>query len=634
MWDGNLDDPDLFIPPSLASKEPLREVRVTGFEHEVEDYTSLWEQVETRSPASSSSSSSSFASWRQQSVPSGRAWSWGGDGTLQFVPTPAEAADEAETARREARQTEGEEEEGPARPDGAYVWGRGDDDDDWDESDGDEGVQARARASVSNEVRAFDTARIKVEAGMGGNGCVSFRREKFVEFGGPNGGNGGRGGHVWAVADRNCSSLLHFRGKVHWKAGKGLAGSGGNRTGAGGNDVEIAVPVGTVIRERTSALDTRYELDSSVATAAAVDENDDADDQGAVVAELLEDGERALLAVGGKGGRGNASFKSNMNRAPTLAEVGERGVEKWLSLELKVVADVGIVGCPNAGKSTLLSVLSAARPKIANYPFTTLVPNLGVCDLDMRTTVFADIPGLLEGAHTGHGLGIAFLRHCERARMLVHVLDGSTRDPIHDFEAIRTELELFDPELAEKPYLVVYSKMDVPESSDYYDLVAEYFTTRGLPAPMPLSGVTGKGVTEMVRAVRRVLDALPPSDLSASRTVENVTEVPRKSMRARIDDYDVDVDRTVTPWIYTVRGEALARFTAMTNFDYFEGLLRYQRVLEAAGVVTRLAKEGIREGDTVDIVGGMSFEWKEDRSQGSMYDAWKGGRNKQAPHAR
>ena len=311
--------------------------------------------------------------------------------------------------------------------------------------------------------------------------------------------------------------------------------------------------------------------------------------------------------------------------------MGEKGEERWLSLELKVVADVGIVGVPNAGKSTLLSVLSSAKPKIANYPFTTLVPNLGVCEMDMRTTVFADIPGLLEGAHTGHGLGIEFLRHCERARILVHLIDGSSKDPIHDYEAINAELELFDPELAEKPQVVGYNKMDLPDSSDYFDLICEYFEEKGLPPPIPLSGVSGRGTTELVRRVREVLDALPEPEVT--RTVENTTVVPKKA-RKQIDEYDLVVDRTQTPWLFEIRGEALSRFAQMTNFDYFEGLLRFQRVLEVAGIVARLEKEGIREGDVVTIPGSMEFEWKNDRSQGKLYDAWKSNRGKAVPHAR
>ncbi|KAK9834951.1 hypothetical protein WJX84_007503 [Apatococcus fuscideae] len=282
------------------------------------------------------------------------------------------------------------------------------------------------KKSLPAEVRCFDTARINVEAGCGGRGCTAFRREKFVPKGGPSGGNGGEGGSVWMEAHAGLNSLSSFRRQVHFKATPGAPGSGSNKHGASGKDTVITVPPGTVVRR-----------------------NDDGDVE--VIAELLHAGQRALLATGGRGGRGNASFKTAADNAPTMSEHGEKGQEMWLDLELKLVADVGIIGVPNAGKSTLLSVVSAAKPKVAPYPFTTLTPNLGVCELDFRTTVFADIPGLLEGAHTGTGLGHEFLRHTQRCRLLIHVVDGSSPDPVGDWKAIQTELELFNPELLDKP---------------------------------------------------------------------------------------------------------------------------------------------------------------------------------------
>lgn len=236
-----------------------------------------------------------------------------------------------------------------------------------DDDEGDDGAPREKRLPV--EVRCFDTARIYIKAGDGGNGCVAFRREKYIEHGGPAGGSGGRGGNVWAVADPGLNSLLTFRHKVHWRAAGGGAGEGKSRDGGNGDDLFIPVPLGTILRRK------------------------DAAEGEAPLAELVSAGERALLLVGGRGGRGNASFKSAANNAPTIAERGEPGAEEWVDLELKVVADVGIIGVPNAGKSTLLSVVTAAKPKIANYPFTTLVPNLGVCEMDFRTTVFADVPG-------------------------------------------------------------------------------------------------------------------------------------------------------------------------------------------------------------------------------------------------
>lgn len=277
------------------------------------------------------------------------------------------------------------------------------------------------------EMRCFDTARIFLKGGDGGNGCVAFRREKYVEHGGPAGGCGGRGGNVWAVVDPDLNSLTSFRGSVHFRATPGVPGQGSNCDGADAPDLHIPVPPGTIVRRKG------------------------ADEGEAPLAELLQPGDKALLLVGGRGGRGNFSFKTSRDRTPTIAEKGEVGAEMWVDLELKVVADVGIIGVPNAGKSTLLSVITAARPKIANYPFTTLVPNLGVCELDYRTTVFADVPGLLEGAHEGLGLGHEFLRHVQRCRVLVHVIDGTSPDPVGDYRAINLELELFNPALRDKP---------------------------------------------------------------------------------------------------------------------------------------------------------------------------------------
>ncbi|CAG9462771.1 unnamed protein product [Pedinophyceae sp. YPF-701] len=484
---------------------------------------------------------------------------------------------------------------------GYFVGGNEDSEDedalsDDDESEDEDGEPARASTSV--EVRAYDTATVFVKSGDGGNGCVAFRREKFVPRGGPSGGSGGRGGHVWVVGDSSMSSLLPFRRSVHFRAQAGGAGRGADCHGQNGRDVEVRVPLGTVIRRKG---------DPSGAPA---------------VAEILKDGERALLCAGGRGGRGNATFKTGRNRAPMMAERGEPGTEMWLSLELKVLADVGIVGVPNAGKSTLLSVLSAAKPKIADYPFTTLTPNLGVCEMDFETTVFADVPGLLEGAHRGVGLGQGFLRHTERCRALVHVVDGSSKDPVHDFDMINLELKMFNPELADKPQVVVYNKMDIPESSDYYDLVCEEFRARGLPDPLPISAATGRGAKELVRAVRAVLAEAGERDLEAERTVENVTEAPKRKSVARIDDFEVARDTSTGAPVWYVSGEAIETFTQMTNFDYFESLRRFQAVLEASGIARALETEGVREGEAV-VIGELEFSWSFDRSEGAMYEKWR-----------
>ncbi|XP_012828007.1 PREDICTED: GTP-binding protein OBGC, chloroplastic [Erythranthe guttata] len=315
--------------------------------------------------------------------------------------------------------------------------GEGEEDDDEEDEDGEE-IKEKEKG-VPAVMRCFDRAKIFVKSGDGGNGVVAFRREKFVPYGGPSGGDGGRGGNVYMEVDGTMNSLLPFRKSLHYRAGRGSHGQGQQKHGAKGESCVIKVPPGTVVRES----------------------------DGDVLLELLYPGQKALLLPGGRGGRGNTSFKTGVNKVPKIAENGEEGPELWLDLELKLVADVGIVGAPNAGKSTLLSVVSSAQPTIANYPFTTLLPNLGVVSFDFDATmVVADLPGLLEGAHRGFGLGHEFLRHSERCSVLVHIVDGSSQQPEYEFDAIRLELELFSPELSEKPYIVAYNKMDLPEAAE------------------------------------------------------------------------------------------------------------------------------------------------------------------------
>src|SRR5690348_10660625 len=290
-----------------------------------------------------------------------------------------------------------------------------------------------------------DEVDIHVAAGHGGRGAMSFRREKFVPRGGPNGGDGGPGGSVYLLANANLNTLLHFRYQKEFQAGRGAHGEGSNRTGRTGEDVTLEVPIGTVVFERHGG-------------------------EVAQIADMTHEGERVLIARGGLGGRGNAQFATSTNRAPRRAEPGLPGEEKDLRLQLKLLADIGLVGFPNAGKSTLISRISAAKPKIADYPFTTLVPNLGVAQMDdFRSFVVADIPGLIEGAHLGHGLGTQFLRHIERTKLLVHLVDVSEatgREPVHDFETVMTELASFSSELAQKPMLVVASKIDAAQSPE------------------------------------------------------------------------------------------------------------------------------------------------------------------------
>ncbi|KAG2484430.1 hypothetical protein HYH03_016740 [Edaphochlamys debaryana] len=479
---------------------------------------------------------------------------------------------------------------------------------DFDEGMDEDGELEPARKRLPAEMRCFDTARIFIKAGDGGNGCVAFRREKFVEHGGPAGGCGGRGGNVWAVVDPALNSLSSFRGQVHFRAPLGVSGEGSNCDGADGEDLLVAVPPGTIIRRK------------------GAEEGDPP------LAELLQPGERALIAVGGRGGRGNFSFKTSRDRAPAIAERGEKGEELWVDLELKVVADVGIIGVPNAGKSTLLSVVTAAKPKIANYPFTTLVPNLGVCEMDYRTTVFADVPGLLEGAHEGLGLGHEFLRHVQRCRVLVHVIDGTSPDPIGDYSAINLELELFNPDLKDKPQLVAYNKIDVPDSGDFWEMVQEQLTTEyGVPADriFAVSAATGRGVTELVRAVRGVLDELGPATLEKETNAQNLTAIPARR-DVRIDEFTISVEEMpgVSPApgggpnrVYYVEGEAIERFASMTNWDYYESSKRFQRVLEASGINGALRAKGVREGETV-VIGEAEFAWSEAKGDAAVYASW------------
>lgn len=448
------------------------------------------------------------------------------------------------------------------------------------------------------EVRYFDTAQIFVRGGDGGKGCVAFRREKYVPKGGPAGGNGGSGGNVWVQADDSLNSLTTFRKQVHYRADNGRPGGGSNMTGANAEDLVIKVPPGTVIRAKGAA------------------------EEEVPLAEVVHSGDTALLMTGGRGGRGNASFKSGWNKAPQIADLGEEGRESWLELELKLVADVGIIGVPNAGKSTLLSVITAAKPKVADYPFTTLVPNLGVCEMNYRTTVFADIPGLLEGAHAGRGLGHEFLRHCQRARILVHVIDGSSPDPVGDYAAIQTELQLFAEDLASKPQIVAYNKMDVPDSSDYWQDIKHSLEAAGVPSEhmCAMSAVTGQGVIDLVKLVHTALDQLPAEEIATTAAV-NQTELPKRHSEARIDEFSIDFELESGQRVFTVTGEAIERFAQMTNWDYYEAANRFQKVLEAAGINKALKKQGVTEGDTV-LIGEAELAWSDNQSEAALYEAW------------
>lgn len=415
----------------------------------------------------------------------------------------------------------------------------------------------------------FDEAKIHVKAGDGGNGAIAFRREKYVPRGGPAGGNGGNGGDVILEVNRQLNTLVHFQNKAHFKAGRGAHGKGKNQTGARGEDAIIVVPSGTVVRD------------------AATDD---------LLGDLTEPGQRVIVARGGQGGRGNASFATSTRQAPRLAERGAPGEERWLRLELKLLADVGLIGMPNAGKSTLLAAVSAARPKIADYPFTTLQPNLGVVTVnDEYEFVLADLPGLIEGAHAGAGLGHQFLRHIERTRLFVHLLDGDDDDPLGHFDQINEELRLFKSALAERSQIVVLNKMDLPDARNHWPDVKAAMRTRGLSA-YAISAATGEGVRELMAQVGQRLSSLPrPKPEPDEIPVFRLEEKPEFTVEWEGDGW-------------RVRGERVERLATQTMWEYHDAVQRAGRILEAMGVIDALRQAGVQPEDTVRI-GVIELEW-------------------------
>jgi GTP-binding protein len=425
---------------------------------------------------------------------------------------------------------------------------------------------------MRDESLFFDEAKIYVEAGGGGNGAVSFRREKFVPYGGPDGGHGGNGGDLTLVVNPRLNTLLGFRKRSHFKAGRGAHGQGKNKHGKNGDALVIPVPPGTVVRD---------------------------DETGDLIADLVNPDQRAVVAQGGRGGRGNSAFASSTNQAPRWAEKGEPGQERWIRLELKLLADVGIIGLPNAGKSTLLASITAAKPKIADYPFTTLVPNLGVALVDDRQMVLADIPGLIQGAHAGAGLGDKFLRHIERTRVLIHLLDGSSEDPLAAFDTVNRELAEFDPRLAAKPQIAAVNKMDLPEAQAHWPRLQKALAKQGIEA-YAISAATGQGVQELLRAVAERLGTLP--------IAEQIAEEELPVIRPAEDEQAFEVGRE--GHAFRIRGKKVERVVAMTNFDQDEAILRLHRVFKAMGVTEALERAGVREGDKVRI-GDVELEWRE-----------------------
>ncbi len=419
----------------------------------------------------------------------------------------------------------------------------------------------------------IDEAKIFVASGKGGDGMVSFRREKYVPRGGPSGGSGGRGGDVILQADSNLNTLYFFHRRVHFKAKAGSRGGSSNKTGADADALLVQVPLGTVVREAQT---------------------------GAVLADLVTEGAQVVVARGGRGGRGNAFFKTAANQAPRLAEKGEPGIEQWLTLELKLIADVALVGLPNAGKSTLLSVVSNAKPKIADYPFTTLQPNLGTVIYDNKDLIFADIPGLIEGAHMGLGLGQAFLRHIQRTRMIIHILDGSTEDPVADYNQIKAELALFDERLAERPEIVVFNKLDLPETREYLPLLQEQLAEHGLLDTLAISALTRENIKKLIQ---RVFEMTPATrDLF----LHPVSDTPVYEL----DDSDIAFEINREDEVFYVSGAGIERAAAMTYWDYEEAVARFQKTLETLGIAQALTEAGIKDGDTV-YIGEHELEWSE-----------------------
>jgi GTPase len=418
----------------------------------------------------------------------------------------------------------------------------------------------------------YDTAKVYIKSGDGGDGMIGFRREKFVPHGGPDGGDGGKGGDIIFVGDQHLNSLSPFHKNVHFKAENGTHGSTKKRHGRQGETMYLHVPVGTLIRE---------------------------EENGRILGDIMEVGQEVLILRGGRGGRGNVHFANSRNQAPRIAERGEPGTEMWVTLELKLIADIGLVGKPNAGKSTLLSVVSAAKPKIANYPFTTLQPNLGVVNIDgFEAMVMADIPGLIEGAASGTGLGHDFLRHIDRTRVIIHLLDGAAPEPLEDWASINQELAMYDVELEKRPQLVVLNKMDLPDAVAWEPIIEEEVRKAGYPF-MSISAATGENVQKMLSRVKKMLDEAPEAKTYQDEVV--VITPP--------DDDGFTIERVEDG--FRVSGKRIERIAAMTYFEFDSTLLRFQHILDGMGISEALEEAGVQPGDIV-YFGDEELEWGEE----------------------
>ncbi len=416
-----------------------------------------------------------------------------------------------------------------------------------------------------------------MKAGDGGNGAVSFRREKYVPAGGPAGGDGGKGGDLVFVVDEGLNTLVDFRYQRHFKAPRGENGRNKAQHGAGSEDMIVRVPPGTVVYD---------------------------EDTGEVVADLVENHQRAIICKGGRGGRGNMRFATSANPAPYISENGEPGQERNVRLELKLIADVGLVGYPSVGKSTLLSSVTGARPKIAEYHFTTLAPNLGVVDLGEDSFVLADLPGLIEGAHEGVGLGHQFLRHVERTRLIIHVIDMAAsegRDPYQDYVTINEELKLYNIRLEDRPQIIAANKMDIPEAEENLQKFKEQVPGVEI---YPISGFTRQGVQELMRAAANKLATIPKHHV-----VEEVAEVEERVVfKAEPEPIPFEIKRENE--VFVVAGEKIEKLVRMTNLNSDDSIRRFSRLMRTMGVDQALRDRGCKDGDTVRI-GHFEFDFTE-----------------------
>lgn len=419
---------------------------------------------------------------------------------------------------------------------------------------------------------SIDVASVHVKAGDGGNGASSFRREKFVPRGGPDGGDGGRGGSVYVRAEAGVSTLLEFSHRRHFKAERGGNGGGSKKHGKAGQNLYVSVPPGTVVKTVG----------------------------GEQIADLSAVGEEVMVSRGGRGGLGNVHFATATNQAPTVAQKGEPGEAGWISFELKTIADIGLVGFPNVGKSSLLAALTAARPKIGDYPFTTLTPNLGVAERDNFTFVLADIPGLIRGAHEGVGLGHLFLRHVERARVLLHVVDASSGDPIEAYLSVREELELYNPALASKREVIALNKIDRPNVRERLpELMADLRQAAPGNDVLAVSAITLQGVDGLAGTLSDTLTSLPPEPAKSADTM--------KVYRLRENDDAWTIEREGAD--FRVRGKRVERMVAMTDMTNSEAVELLQKQLARLGVIKALAAAGADSGHTVRF-GTTELEWE------------------------